>query len=208
MEHNAAAQAIYGHTLVRQSYEASSPEATERLRTEAMTAFTEAIRIYPDFQAAWIAIGKLFAEQGLFDKAELAFLKAQRLAPLSPDGYFTLGTLHLSQQDVRLAIPYLEKAVLLDPRMQDAFVMLGRAYLQASQLDNLGAMTLTARAWFPDNVDVAALQAAWYFRTEQYAEAFALAKQVVALDERNILALTILSSPLAQQRSAAPIGRR
>ena len=41
-----------------------------------MRAYLEAIKIYPDFQSAWIAIGKLFADRGIYDKAELAFLSA------------------------------------------------------------------------------------------------------------------------------------
>jgi tetratricopeptide (TPR) repeat protein len=208
MERNAAAQAIYGHTLLRESEEQTSPELRLERKAAAMRAYTQAIRIYPDFQAAWLAIGKLFAEQGIFDKAELAFLKAQRLVPLSPDGYFSLGTLHLAQQELPLAIPYLEKAVLLDPELEEAYVMLGRAYLQGNHIDNLGAMTATARKWFPHNVDVEALQAAYYFRTEKYADAFELARQVAQKAPQNFLAVTILSSPMAQEFSGERGGRR
>jgi protein O-mannosyl-transferase len=201
MEHNAAAQAIYGHTLLQESEREMSPERRLEQRSAAMRAYTQAIRIYPDFQAAWLAIGKLFAEQGIFDKAELAFLKAQRLVPLSPDGYFSLGTLHLAQRELPLAIPYLEKAILLDPELEEAYVMLGRAYLQGNHIDNLGSMTTTARKWFPDNVDVEALRAAYYFRSEKYPEAFALASEVARKAPQNFLANTILSSPLAQEFS-------
>lgn len=208
MPRNAAAQAIYGHTLVRESYEEAGPERRLERKAQAMKAFTQAIRIYPDFQAAWIAIGRLFAEQGMYGKAELAFLKAQRLAPLNPDAYFSLGTLHFAQQDLVLAIPYLEKAVLLDPDMEEAYVMLGKAYLQGNQVDNLGSMTATARKWFPDNVDVKALRAAYYFRADHYAEAVELARQVIEKNPQNILALTILSSPLAQNALNKGDGRR
>src|SRR5205823_6547421 len=158
-------------------------------------------RLYPDFQGAWIAVGKLFAEEGIYDKAELAFIKGQRVEPLNPEAYFCLGTVYLAQRDHDLAIPYLEKAVLLDPHMEDAYVMLGRAYLQANNVENLGAMTSTARRWFPANVDLDALQATYYFRMRQYKEAFDLARAVAAKDPKNILALTILASPLAEEFS-------
>lgn len=199
MENNAAAQVIYGYTLHKESLAlASSAERQER-KAAAMRAFTQAIRVYPDFQGAWIAIGKIFAEQGIYDKAELSFLKAQRIEPLNPDAYLCLGTLYLAERDHELAIPYLEKAVLLDSRMEDAYVMLGKAYLQADNLENLGAMATTAHQWFPANVDLEALLATFYFRTKAYAHAFELARGVTTKDPSNILALTILSSPLAQE---------
>jgi tetratricopeptide (TPR) repeat protein len=198
MEDNAAAQAIYGHQLNKESHEAATPQLRLERKAAAMKAFTRAIEIYPDFQAAWIAIGRMFAERGIYDKAELSFLKAQRLEPLSPDAYFCLGTLYLAEQDTELAIPYLEKAVLLDPTMEDAYVMLGRAYLRANNINNLGSMTATARQWFPQNINVEALRATYFFRTQQYEQAFQLAREVVARDPQNTLAIAVLSYPLAQ----------
>jgi cytochrome c-type biogenesis protein CcmH/NrfG len=199
MQDGAAAQAIYGHTLMKEGYEASDPAVRSARRAAAMQAFTRAIQIYPDFQAAWIAVGKLFAEQQIYEKAELAFFKAQRLEPLNPDAYFCLGTLYLAQRDPQLAIPYLEKAVLLDPRMEDAYVMLGKAYLQADDIENLGAMAKTAHEWFPENPDLGALLATYHFRNRDYKQAADLARAVLARDGTNILALAIVGSPLTQE---------
>jgi tetratricopeptide (TPR) repeat protein len=201
MENNAAAQAIYGHQLNKESTEMGTPQLRLERKMAAMKAFTRAIEIYPDFDAAWIAIGRMFGERGIYDKAELAFLRAQRLEPLSPDAYLGLGTLYLAEQDTELAIPYLEKAVLLDPKMEEAYVMLGRAYLRANNIDNLGAMTATARQWFPQNTNVEALRATYLFRTQQYEQAFQLAREVVARDPQNTLAVAVLSSALAQASS-------
>jgi cytochrome c-type biogenesis protein CcmH/NrfG len=198
MQNNAAAQAIYGYTLNKESYNLLAPQLKEERQAAAMLAFTEAIRIYPDFQAAWIAIGKLFADHGIYYKAELSFLKAQRLEPLGPESYFCLGTLYLTQQDLGLAIPYLEKAVLLDSKNEDAYVMLGKAYLQANNVGNLGGMITAARKWFPENLDLKALAATYYFRMGDYRRALVLARDVAAKDARNILAMTILSSPMVQ----------
>lgn len=198
MQNNAAAQAIYGYTLNKEGYETSAPELKEERQAAAMRAFTAAIRIYPDFQAAWIEIGKLFAERGIYDKAELAFLKAQSLEPLSPDSYFCLGALYAAEQDTNLAIPYLEKAVLLNPQMEEAYVALGRAYLLGNKIENLGAMTSTARKWFPANISLEALQASYFFRMQDYGHALELAREVVAKDPQNTLALAVLSSPSVQ----------
>jgi tetratricopeptide (TPR) repeat protein len=197
-ENNAAAQAVYGHTLAQEGYRAADPETKRARKVAAMRAFTRAIEIYPDFQAAWISAGRLFAEQGIYDKAELAFLKAQRLEPLSPETYLCLGTLYLSQSDHELAIPYLEKSVLLDPKGEEAYVMLGKAYLQAGHLDNLGAMATTAVGWFPENVELRAQLATYQFRKGDYRAAVARAREVLAREPHNILARAIVSSPLTQ----------
>ena len=199
LENNAAAQAVYGHTLAQEAYRASDPETRRARKGEAMRAFMRAIEIYPDFQAAWIAAGRLFAEQGFDEKAELAFLKAQRLEPLSPEAYLCLGTLYLSRRDPDLAIPYLEKSVLLDPKGEEAYVMLGKAYLQAGHLDNLGAMTTTAVSWFPGNLDLRAQLATFHFRKGDYRRAVELAREVLAREPENILARAIVSSPLTQE---------
>ncbi|MGI8505163.1 MAG: glycosyltransferase family 39 protein [Hassallia sp.] len=198
MDNNAAAQAIYGYTLDKESWETKSPELRQQKKLAAMKAFTRAIEIYPDFYGGWISIGRVFAQQLIYDKAELAFLKAQRIEPLNSDSYFYLGTLYLTQQDHNLATTYLEKAILLDPKLEEAYVVLGKAYLQADKIDNLGSMAMSARRWFPDNVELEALLATYYFRRQSYSQAFELARSVISKDPKNILALTILSSPSAQ----------
>jgi hypothetical protein len=199
MENNAAAQAVYGYTLHEESLTLTSTDERRERKREAMRAYTRAIRIYPDFQGAWLAIGKLFAEEGVYEKAELSFLKAQRIEPLNPDSYVCLGTLYLAVRDHERAVTYLEKAVLLDPKMEEGYVMLGRAYLQAGEIDNLGAMATSASKWFPENTELAALLATYYFRSHDYAQAFALASGVMHRDPGNLLASAILSSPMVQE---------
>jgi len=198
MDNNAAAQAIYGSMLDKESSETASADLRRAKKLAAMKAFKRAIEIYPDFFWAWLSVGKIFAEEQSYDKAELAFLKAQQLEPLNSDCYFYLGTLYLAQQDDTLSIPYLEKAILLEPKKEGAYVMLGRAYLHFNKIDNLGSMTTTARKWFPGNVELEALQATYYFRKQSYRQAFALARSVISKDPQNILANTILSSPSVQ----------
>lgn len=198
MQNNAAAQAIYGFMLNKASVEAASPGLARQKKIEAMKAFTRAIEIYPDFYGAWISIGKIFAEQAIYDKAELAFLKAQQIEPLASDAYLCLGLVRLAQQDQNVATIYLEKAVLLDPQNEEAYVMLGKTYLQTNEIENLGSMTVAAVKWFPDNSELKALLATYYFRKHDYTQASALARSVLAKDPRNILALAILSSPSAQ----------
>ena len=89
--------------------------------------------------------------------------------------------------------------MLLDPQMEEAYVMLGKAYLQADNLENLGPMATTAREWFPNNTELGALLATYYFRRQAYRQAVELARGVIARDPNNVLAMTILASPIAQE---------
>lgn len=199
MENNAAAQTIYASMLQRESVEITDPALKQQKQVAAMKAYTRAIEIYPDFYWAWISIGKLFAEQQIYDKAELAFLRAQHIEPLGADVYICLGTLHLAQKDPDIATLYLEMAVLLNSEDEAAYVMLGKTYLQMNEIENLGSMLSTARKWFPQNVELEALQATYYFRKQDYRQAVGLARSVRSRDPGNILALAILSSPVAQK---------
>jgi hypothetical protein len=67
-----------------------------------------------------------------------------------------------------------------------------------NNVENLGAMTSTARKWFPGNSNLEALQASYFFRTQDYVHALELAQDVVAKDPQNTLALAVLSSPSVQ----------
>lgn len=194
MESNAAAQATLGFILHKESETVPTKDQSHSLRMQAMKAFTRAVEIYPDFYWAWISIGKIFASEGMNDKAELAFLKAQQIEPVSADGYFCLGSLYYSLGDGELAVSYLEKAVLLEPQMEQGYVMLGKAYLMNNSISNLGALAKTATQWFPHNGEFAAMMASYFFRMNQYDKAAAHAKVALKKDPQNLMAITVLSN--------------
>ena len=199
MENNAAAQATLGIMTHRKSSQVNDIELQRKLRSDAAKAFTKAIDIYPDFYLAWILIGKIFVEESLYDKAELAFLRAQKISPLSPDAYHCLGALYFVLGDSNRSIDYLEKSILLDPEIKETYVLLGKAYIQNRNIDNLGSLTEAANKWFPNDSDIEAFQAYYLLRNGNLQEAFNFAKTSLAKDPNNILALSILSSPLLSQ---------
>jgi cytochrome c-type biogenesis protein CcmH/NrfG len=198
MENNAAAQATYGFVLYQNSQTATTDQEQRLLRSKSMQAFIRAVEIYPDFYLAWISIGKLFAEEGMNDKAELSFMKAQRLAPYSPGSYFCLGSLYYALQDGELAATYLEKSVLLEPKSEQSYVMLGKVYLQLNNLPNLRALAETGIRWFPHNAEFDALLASFFFKSGQYWKAKGSATSALRKDPQNLTALTLFSSPMLQ----------
>ena len=194
MENNAAAQATLGVMLYRESQAASSETQHRALKQEAMQAYMRAIDIYPDFGWAWISVGKIFAEEKVFDKAEIAFIKAQQLEPFNPEGYYCLGGLYFTVGQSDLAVLYLEKTVLLDPQMEQAFVLLGKSYLQNNDLESLGALSESAQKRFPANGEFDAFRAAYYFRNGKTNDAYRLANDALQKAPKNLLALSIIAS--------------
>jgi protein O-mannosyl-transferase len=195
MQHNAAAQATYGLMLNRESDEKNNAEERTILKIEAMKAFTRSVEIFPDFYWSWISIGKIFAEQGEYDKAELAFLKAQQLEPVSADSYFCLGSLYYTRGGGYLAVTYLERAVLLEPESEQSYTMLGKAYLQTSSFANLEGLATAGIKKFPRNAEFYALMATCYYHKKQYQEASAHMRVALQLDPSNITAQVLRSAP-------------
>jgi len=191
MKDNAAAQATYGY--MRDKEAQGMPEGAERRekKAAAMQAWMRSVQIYPDFAMPWISMGRLFAQQGVYDKAECCFLKALSLGPQSADAVFCLGALDYTTGDGKMATAYLERAVVLDPAQQPAFVLLGRAYLLTGDIANLGSMTETAVKWFPANGDLAALRAVSFYRSGRPAEARSWLGKALSLDPNNVTALSL-----------------
>jgi Tfp pilus assembly protein PilF len=194
MEDNAAAQATYGLMLSTESETLPIGRMRTSKRREAMKAFTRSVEIYPDFYWSWVSIGKIFTEEKFYDKAELAFLKAQRLEPMTSDSYFCLGSLYYTVNSTELSITYLEKAIIIDPSVERCYVMLGKAYLQGNNIDNLRSLSESAIRRFPGNAEFYALMASYYFKTNQFKESEFFLNEALKRDPRNMTAQILRST--------------
>ncbi|HEY0680189.1 MAG TPA: hypothetical protein VGD17_18015 [Chitinophagaceae bacterium] len=199
MQENAAAQATYGFMLQQESEQTTDPVKQNEKRAAAMHAFMRSVDIYPDFYWSWISMGKMFAEQQIFDKAELCFIKAQQLEPMSTDGYFCLGALYYTKGDAPLAITYLERTVSMDPSREMAYTMLGKSYLQVDSIANLGSLAEAALKWFPRNAEFTALMASYFYRVGKFREAAAYTQVALHQDPRNTTANALRSMPDIQK---------
>jgi tetratricopeptide (TPR) repeat protein len=203
MPDNAAAQATYGYMLDQESMGLEDRDERQRKKGQAMEAFRRSVEIYPDFEMPWISMGRIFAQQGVYDKAELCFLKAMVVGPPDAETYFCLGSLAYTVGDGAMATSYLEKTVLMNQSMEKAYILLGRSYLQVDSISHLGAMVSTAVKWFPDSGDITALMAIYCYRTGQLKEASTFLDKALQLDPRNISALS-LRSVIQQGRTTDP----
>lgn len=158
MENSAPAQAMLGFVLYQEARTDSDPTIKQQHYQEALYALHRALAIYPEFYMAWTESGKIFAEVGRYDKAEMCFLKAIQLSPRSPDAHGHLGTMYFFQNQFEPAIPYLENSLSLNPNAEPHLQMLGRAYLQTGRWEPLQRLGQYGRRFFPYNEEYARLE--------------------------------------------------
>jgi protein O-mannosyl-transferase len=194
MQTNAAAHANMGMVYLNKSAQANRPEEHQASRQAAMDSFKRALEIYPDFHWVWVSVGQVFAENGDFEKAELAFLKAQRLEPFSPDGYYSMGALYSLVGEPEFAIIYLERSLLLDPNTEETYVLLGESYLKNNDIDNLASMAETARRWFPERGEFDAFLAVFFLKKGDHEKAAQNARSALQKDPHSELAINVLLS--------------
>ena len=83
---------------------------------EAVASLQAAIAMDPDFACAYNALGVALAQLGRRSEAREAFVKAGQITPEWGLPYLQLGQIALNASDAAAALPYLEKAVALNPR--------------------------------------------------------------------------------------------
>jgi tetratricopeptide (TPR) repeat protein len=103
---------------------------------EAITAFSEAIRLDSGYVEAWFYRAIAYLDLGNFDRAIADFSQVLKLAPNADNEFksyvfYLRGTcygLKQNAQDADRAIADFTEAIRLDPRNDDAYAMRGDLY--------------------------------------------------------------------------------
>jgi tetratricopeptide (TPR) repeat protein len=95
----------------------------------AITSCRDALLTFPEDINILGLLGAALGDKGQLEEAEKVLNQVIDLAPTFAKPYEDLGTLLLRQDKVNEALPLLEKAVRLDPKLEDAHFHLGRAAL-------------------------------------------------------------------------------
>jgi protein O-mannosyl-transferase len=193
MQNNAAAHAMLGFVLYQEAREAPV-EARISIYQQALEALNDALVIYPDFFTAWQESGKIFAEVGNFEKAELCFLRAILLEPSSPDGYGFLGTLYFEWKAYEMAIPYFNNALTLSPNNEHLDELLGFCIVGAGQYDALEKVALHGQAQYPNNPNFIAMRAMHEAYHGHDAMAYHFAQIALRMSPHNMIAQRVLAA--------------
>jgi tetratricopeptide (TPR) repeat protein len=94
---------------------------------QACDSCRQALQRYPEDVNILGLLGATLGDQGEFEEAEKVLNQVIDLAPTFAKPYEDLGTLLLQCERAQDAIPLLEKAIRLDPRLEAAHFQLGKA---------------------------------------------------------------------------------
>ena len=102
----------------------------KRATADAIAACRTALSRYPEDVNILGLLGAALGDCSQFAEAEDVLLKVIDLTPTFAKPYEDLGTLLLQQGKAERAIPLLEKACRLDPKLEAAHFQLGKALAQ------------------------------------------------------------------------------
>ena len=146
---------------------------------EGLLARDEALKIFADNAQVLHMGGNLELAAGRVDEAAESYRKALEFAPESVPVLVSMGDLIALHRNGRDAIPYLEKALGLDPECADAKHRLGTAYLTSGFPVDAVSLLLEVVQKNPANMDAfdGLLLASQYLDNADEGEIFELHRQ-------------------------------
>jgi tetratricopeptide (TPR) repeat protein len=109
------AQSLAVPKEARRLFERAQAEISTGKTVEAKQHLEKALAIYPEFAAAWCALGKLQVARGGLDSARASFERALRADPNLVDPYLQLATVALFDRKWQEVADLSAKALDLDP---------------------------------------------------------------------------------------------
>jgi tetratricopeptide (TPR) repeat protein len=109
---------------------------------EALNRWTARTQSHPDDLHAWIQLGDALMQQSrehpdasLSQRAELAYQTALDLDPRQPSALLGMAWVSNSRHDFNAGRRYAREALAIDPRLPDAFALLGDAAVESGDYD-------------------------------------------------------------------------
>ena len=162
----------------------------KRATADAIARCQDALTHYPDDVNILGLLGAALGDSGQFAEAEEVLLRTIDLTPTFAKPYEDLGTLLLQQGKAEGALPLLEKATRLDPKLEGAHFQLGKALAQLGRGQEADAAFERSFALSPTRGIMA--RAAEHHAAGRLEEAERLCRQVLQKDPRNVDALRML----------------
>jgi len=115
---------------------ASSDSASNAALKKAITTFEVSARIKPDEAQSYTMLSTCNHLAGNTDKSEYYILQAVVLSPDDADVNLTAGQIFMAKQDFEAALPYVKKAVELEPSNTKSIRNLAQIYYDLALLDS------------------------------------------------------------------------
>lgn len=102
---------------------------------QALLAIDRALSLAPHAPGLHYARGNVFWRQRSLDKAREELRIELKSNPYHAQANFLLGDIHVSLREPKEAIPYLQRAIAVNPTIWDAHRSLGRAFVMENRLE-------------------------------------------------------------------------
>ncbi|MBD3307938.1 tetratricopeptide repeat protein [candidate division KSB3 bacterium] len=107
---------------------------------QAINAYQKALDLNPEYQPAYLGLGKITAQLGQYQKAAEIYDYAAELDPQHEAVYTHLGNLAFMQEDYARAISAFQQALDLNPFNMNAYNGLGLSYARQGDFDRAFAL--------------------------------------------------------------------
>ncbi|MBI4446792.1 MAG: tetratricopeptide repeat protein [Acidobacteria bacterium] len=147
------------------------PEQALEARKKAVRHFHQGLRVGSQNEliaGIWFNLGMIFVESGYYDQAIEYLIHFVRVFPNFPEGQYWMGYSYFQIRDYRSAIPYLENACALQPKL-DAWGMLASSYEATGETAKAIETNLRSLNLFPNSAEIHYNLGVLYHRTGKAA---------------------------------------
>ncbi|MFN8277915.1 MAG: tetratricopeptide repeat protein [Chitinophagales bacterium] len=151
---------------------------------EAVEALEYAIAIDDQFEAAYVMLGDVYAEQEKYREAIDSFLDALKLSRPNKETFCKTGECYARINEFHKARIYFRKAIAIDPSYDDAFFLVGETYRAEENYEKAVQAYLRAVKISPDNIEYLNALGDAFIMNEQVVEAVEVFEKVILLDHK------------------------
>ena len=166
---------------LRASLNTAERQLAEGKFREAIVPYEKIVGLMPGFYEAWFALGVCYSQTGDGPRAEAALHRYLELQPLSADGHAALGLVLFAANRLADARPALERALELNPALDEPRVALAKLALDRREHERALAYLdpLLQRPEAPD-ANVYAMSATARFQLGKKEDALSVCEQGLA----------------------------
>ena len=124
-----------GVTCYERGVSAKTPAEKQKWYDTAITHYTEAVGLNPEFAQAYNYRGNAYAKKGDFNEAFEDFNKAIALNPELAEAYTNLGITYVEKFDFDAALRDFNKAIALNPELAKPYFYRGNVYSMEGNFD-------------------------------------------------------------------------
>ena len=157
--------------LARELLEADKAIDAGDLRTAEDIAIA-AIKQNKRCAQAYVIIGRVAQQRGVFDEAKEAYKVAKKCNSELAEPYYGLGQIDLKDENYSDAIENLQRAVILDRSRPDWYATLGKAYMEVRQFARAAKALKRAASLDMDNKEYKDLAAEAEEKQRTHSQAF------------------------------------